>query len=71
MASIAVDDGIGNSSQELVNHDRFVVLRDRVESLLNDVASKGVHREIEGVAPNSLRDFDHLFRRTVLEASLN
>lgn len=41
---VSMNDGVGNASQEFMNHDGFVVLGDRIESLLNYVAAKRIHR---------------------------
>lgn len=71
VASIAVNDRLRDAAEELVNHDLLVVLGDRIECLLDNMAAKGIHREIKGIAPDSLGNLDDLLSRTVLEASLD
>lgn len=71
VAGIAVDDSLRNSTQQLMNHDGLVLLGHAVESLLNNVASEGVHAEVQGVATNSLGDTNNLLGRTMLEAALD
>lgn len=71
MASISVDDRLGDATEELVDHDGLVVLWDRVESFLDNVASKGVHGQAQGIATDGFSDLDDLLRGTVLEAALD
>jgi len=71
MAGIAVDDGLRNTAKKLMNHDGLVVLWNRVKSLLDDVATESIHRDIQGVSTNSLGDLDDLLGSSMLEASLN
>jgi hypothetical protein len=71
MAGIAMDDSLGNPAEQLVHHDSLVLLRDRIECLLNDVAAKRIHGEVERVAANRLGNLDDLLRSTVLKASLD
>lgn len=54
-----------------MDHDRLVLLGHAIEGLLDDMASKGVHTEVQSVATNSLCDVNNLLGRTVLEAALN
>lgn len=71
VASVAVDDGLGNAKQELVDHDGLVLFRDAVECLLDNVTPKSIHAETEGVAANGLGNGNDLLRRAVLEAALD
>lgn len=71
MTSISVDDCLGDATEKLVDHDGLVVLRNRVEGLLNHMASEGVHRQAQGIATYGFSDLDDLFRGTVLEAALD
>lgn len=71
VASITVNDRLGNPAQQLVNHDGLVLLGHRVEGLLNHMAAKGVHREIQSVSANRLGNLDHLFRSAMLKAALH
>lgn len=71
MTGITVDDRLGDATEKLVDHDGLVVLWDRVECLLDNVASKRIHRQIQSVATNRFGNFDDLLRGTVLEATLD
>jgi hypothetical protein len=70
MAGVAMNDCLWNSSQQFGNHDSLEVFRHRVKGFLNNMATKRIHREIQGVAPNSFGDVDNLVRCAMLEASL-
>lgn len=71
MTSVAVNNRLRDPSQQLVDHDRLVVLRDGVKRLLHHMAAKRIHREVEGIAADGLRNFDDLLRCAVLEAALD
>lgn len=71
MTSISVDDSFGNAAEQLVDHDGLVVLRDGVKSLLDNVAAKWIHRQIQRVAADCFGNLDDLLRGAVLEAALN
>ena len=71
VASIAVDNRLRDATQELVDHDGLVLLRNTVEGLLNNVAAKRIHAQVEGVAANSTGDGNDLLRSAVLKAALN
>ena len=71
VASIAVNDGLWNAAKQLVNHDGLVVLWNGIKGLLNNVASKSIHGQVESVATDGLSDLDDLLRSSVLEAPLN
>jgi len=43
MASVTMDYGLWNTTKKLVNHDSLVLLRNRIESLLDDVAAESIH----------------------------
>lgn len=45
MASVAMDNSLRNATEQFVNHDGFVVLRDNVERFLNYVATKSIHTQ--------------------------
>ena len=46
MTSMAMDDSIWNASKELSDHICFVILRDNVEGLLDDMAPENIHTQI-------------------------
>jgi hypothetical protein len=71
MASISVDYSLGDPSQELVNHDRLVILWNRIKSLLDNMASEWIHGKAESVATDRLSDLDDLLGGAMLKASLN
>lgn len=54
-----------------MDHDGLIVFGDRIKGLLDDMATKGIHRQAKRVAANGLCNLDYLLRSTVLEASLN
>ena len=54
-----------------MNHDSFVVFWYSVKSLLNNMASKSIHTETQGVTTDSVGDSDDLLRRSMLEAALH
>ena len=71
VAGVAVNDGLGDATEKLVDHDGLVLLRNAVESLLDNVAAKGIHAQVEGVAADSTSDGDDLLRVAVLKAALD
>lgn len=71
VAGVAVDDRLGDTTQEFMNHDGLVLLGNRVKGLLDNVAAKRVHGQAERVATNSLSNADDLLRRPMLEAALD
>ena len=71
MARVAVDDRLRNAAQKLVNHDGLVLLGYAVKRLLDDMAAKSVHAEVQSVATDSLCNRYHLFRGSMLEAALD
>lgn len=71
MACIAMDDSLGDPTEQLVHHDGLVLLWHRIEGLLDDMAAKRIHREVECVATDRFSNLDDLLRSSVLEASLD
>lgn len=71
MAGIAMDDGFGNSSKQLMNHDCFVVFRDRIKSLLHHMAAKWVHGKTKSVAAYGFGNFNDLLWSAMLKTTLN
>jgi hypothetical protein len=71
MAGIAMDNRLRNSPEELVYHDRFIVLWDRIEGFLDDVTAERIHRKIQSITTNGLSDLDDLLRRAMFKAPLN
>lgn len=66
-----MNDSLGNSTKELMDHDSFVVLWDRIKSLLDNVATKCIHGEIQSITPNSFGNLDDLLRCAMLKATLD
>lgn len=66
-----MDDSFRDSSKELMNHNRLVILWDRIKRLLNHMAAEGIHRKVQSISPNSLGNFDDLLGCSMLKASLN
>lgn len=54
-----------------MHHDSLLILRDTIERLLDDVASKRIHAQVEGVASDRTRDGDNLIGCSMLEATLD
>ena len=54
-----------------MNHDSLVILRYRVKGLLDHMATKGIHGEIQGIATDSISNLYDLLRSSMLEATLN
>ena len=71
VTSISVNHGLGDASQEFMDHNCFVVLWHRVKSLLHNVTAERVHREIQGVSSNSLGNLDDLLWCAMFKAALN
>lgn len=71
MASVTMDDCLGNTAQKLAHHNSLVVLWYRVKRLLNNVATKRIHRKVEGVSTDGLCNLDDLLWCSMLEAALN
>ena len=71
MTSVAVNDGLRDTTKKFMNHDSLVILWNRVKCLLNDVTAECIHGEIQRVSSNGLSDLDDLFGSTMLKAALN
>ena len=71
VAGVSVDDCLGTATEEFVHHECLVLLRHIVVGLLDNVAAERIHAQVESVAADGLSDGNHLFRHTVLKASLN
>lgn len=54
-----------------MNHDSFMLLGNTVKGLLDNVAPKGVHAQVEGISSYRIGNCDHLLRSAVFEATLN
>jgi len=71
MTSISVNDCVGNSPKQLADHVSLVAFRNRVESLLYDMAAEWVHTQRDDIAMNGISDSNDLVGRAMLETSLN
>jgi hypothetical protein len=54
-----------------VNHNRLIVLGNRIKCLLNDVTAECIHGKIQCVASDSFSYLDNLLWSTMLEAALD
>lgn len=71
MAGVAVNNCLGNAAKQLMDHNRLIVLGNRVKGFLNDVAAECIHGEIQCVASNSFSNLDNLLWSTMFEATLD
>lgn len=71
MTCIAVDHCLWDSAEKLIDHDSFMLFGNTVKGLLNNMASKGVHAQVEGVASYCIGDCDNLVGSTMLKTPLN
>lgn len=71
VAGISMNDRLGDTTKEFVDHDSLVVLGDRIESFLDDVAAKWIHRQVERVATDGFSDLDDLLWSSMLKAPLD
>jgi len=66
-----MDDSLWDASEKLVNHDGFAIFWHHVESLLYDMAAKGIHTELQGVASDGISNGDDLLRCAMFKATLD
>lgn len=71
VAGVTMDNRFWDLLQELMYHDRFIILCNGIKCLLNDMTAKRIHRKLDRVASNCFRNPSHLVRCPVLKASLN
>lgn len=71
VAGIAMDHSLRNATEQLMHHGGFVLLRNAVERLLDDVTAEGVHAESKSVPTDGLSDGDDLLGRAMLKAALH
>lgn len=71
MARVPVDDRFRDSTQKLVHHDSFVLLRHTIEGFLDHMAPKRIHTQSERVPSDRIGDGDNLFGSSMLKAALN
>lgn len=71
MTCIAVDHCLWDSAEKLIDHDSFMLFGNTVKGLLNNMTSKGVHAQVEGVASYRISDCDNLVGSTMLKTPLN
>lgn len=71
MTCVAMNHRLWNPAEKFVDHDRFVLLGDTVEGLLDNMAPEWVHAQIECVASDRVGDCDNLLGSTMLEATLD
>lgn len=71
MACIAMNDRLWNPAEELVNHDSFMLLRNTVKGLLDNMTPKGVHAQIQSVASYRIGDCNDLLGSPMFETTLN
>ena len=71
MAGIAVDYSFGDATKQLMNHDSFVFLRNRIKSLLDDMATEWVHGKAERISSDGLSNLYDLLWCPVFETALD
>lgn len=71
VACIAVHDRFRDPTEQLMNHDSLVFLRNTVECLLDNMATKRIHAELERVATDGIGNRNHLIVSSMLKTSLN
>lgn len=71
VTGVTVNNRLRNAAQKLVDHDGLVLLRNTVESLLNNVAAKRIHAQVEGVVADSTSNGDDLLGSAMLKAVLD
>lgn len=54
-----------------MDHNGFIILRDRVKSLLDDMTAKGIHGEVQCITADGICNLDYLLRSSMFEATLN
>lgn len=60
-----------DAAKQFMNHNGLVVLGDRVKCLLNNMATKGIHRQVQGVSTDGFSNLDDLLWSAMLEAALD
>src|SRR4051794_7392826 len=68
MACITMNHSLGDTTKKFMDHDSFVLLRNRIESLLNDMTPEWIHTKIECMATDSIGNGDDLFVAAMFEA---
>lgn len=71
MTSVTMNDCLRDAAKQLVNHDSSKVLRNTIESLLDDMTTKRVHAQSESVPTNCISNAYNLIRGSMFEAALN
>jgi len=71
MASVSMDDSLGNTTKKLVNHDSLAIFWHNVKSFLYNMAAEGIHAELQGVASDGIGNGDNLLGCAMFEATLN
>lgn len=54
-----------------MDHDRLVLLWNRVEGLLHDVTAECIHAEVQGISSDGIGDGNDLIGRAMFEAALD
>ena len=71
VTSVAVNDSVWDAPKQFPNHVSFVILRNGIEGLLDDVAAKWIHAQSDDVAVNGVSNSNDLLWCSMLEASLD
>lgn len=71
VARIAVDDRLRDTAKQLVDHGSLVLFGNSIKRLLDNMAAKGIHAEIERITTDGLGNCDDLIVGSMLEAALN
>lgn len=71
MTSVAMNDSVRNTAKKFPDHVSFVVLRNRIEGLLHDVAPERIHAERDHVPMDGVCDSSDLLNCAMLETTLD
>ena len=71
VAGVAMNDGLGYTTQQLMDHDGLEFFRDGIECFLDHVTAKGVHAQAQCVATDGISNGNDLLWGAVLEATLD
>lgn len=66
-----MDDRLRDAAKQFAHHRGLELLRDTVESLLDNVAAESVHAQRHRVSTDSVSDSLNLVLRTMLKTTLN
>lgn len=71
MTGIPVNNRVWNAAQKLVDKTRLEILRYAIQSLLDDMASKGIHTQSNRVSTDIVSNVVNLLHRSMLKTTLD